>query len=107
MSTEREARHPFLRLAVLVLAGWLLLHLLPQLGIDLNIRIGPNRADQLGLVEIPEWVDAQIIEVDGLSRRAARRHGGLRLPGPLLADPRRGTPRGSPGAGELRRGGTV
>lgn len=72
MSTEREARHPFLRLAVLVLAGWLLLHLLPQLGIDLNIRIGPNRADQLGLVEIPEWVDTQIIEVDGLSRRGEK-----------------------------------
>lgn len=72
MSTEREARHPFLRLAVLVLAGWLLLHLLPQLGIDLNIRIGPNRADRLSLVEIPEWVDAQIIEVDGLSRRGEK-----------------------------------
>ncbi|MBE6921734.1 MAG: N-acetylmuramoyl-L-alanine amidase [Ruminococcaceae bacterium] len=64
MSGKRKKGHPLLRLAVLVLAGWLILTFLPQLG--------AMRVAQLSLVEIPEWVDVQIIQVDGLSRRGEK-----------------------------------
>lgn len=64
MSGKRKKGHPLLRLAVLALAVWLILTFLPQLG---TLRVA-----QLGLVEIPEWVDVQIIQVDGLSRRGEK-----------------------------------
>ena len=64
MSGKRKKGHPLLRLAVLALAGWLILTFLPQLG--------AMRVAQLSLVEIPEWVDVQIIQVDGLSRRGEK-----------------------------------
>ena len=64
MSGKRKKGHPLLRLAALVLAGCLIFTILPQLG---AIRVA-----QLSLVEIPEWVDAQIIQVDGLSRRGEK-----------------------------------
>ena len=64
MSGKRKKGHPLLRLAVLVLAGWLILTFLPQLG--------AMRVARLSLVEIPEWVDVQIIQVDGLSRRGEK-----------------------------------
>ena len=64
MSGKRKKGHPLLRLAVLALVGYLILAFLPQLG--------AMRVALLSLVEIPEWVDVQIIQVDGLSRRGEK-----------------------------------
>lgn len=64
MSTERKKRHPLMLLMSLILMGYLMLSLLP--------RLGALRVAQLSLVEIPEWVDVQIIDVDGLSRRGEK-----------------------------------
>lgn len=64
MSGKRKKGHPLLRLTALALVGYLILTFLPQLG--------AMRVAQLSLVEIPEWVDVQIIQVDGLSRRGEK-----------------------------------
>lgn len=68
MSGKRKIAQPLLILLTLMLAATLFLTLLPQL----NISFGGIRVDRLSLVEVPEWVDVQIIEVDGVSRRGEK-----------------------------------
>lgn len=68
MSGKRKNGQPLLILLALILPAALFLTLLPQL----NIFLGSLRVERLSLVEVPEWVDVQIIEVDGLSRRGEK-----------------------------------
>lgn len=65
MSGKRKIGAHLPVLLSLILAATLFLTLLPQL----NISFGAIRVERLALVEVPEWVDVQIIEVDGVSRR--------------------------------------
>lgn len=65
MSGKRKIAQPLLILLTLMLLGTLFLTLLPQL----DISFGAIRVERLALVEVPEWVDVQIIGVDGVSRR--------------------------------------
>ena len=51
-----------------MLLGSLFLTVLPQLGISL----GGSRVERLALVEVPAYVDVQIIPVDGVSRRGTQ-----------------------------------
>ena len=68
MSGKRKNSHSLLFLAGMMLMGALVLTFLPYLG----IKLGPNQVEQLGLTEVPVWVDVQIIEVDGVSRRGEK-----------------------------------
>lgn len=65
MSGKRKMGTPLLVLLTMMLLATLFLTLLPQL----NISFGAIRVERLALVEVPEWVDVQIIDVDGVSRR--------------------------------------
>lgn len=55
-------------LLALMLVSSLFLTVLPKLGITL----GPSPVEKLALTEIPPWVDVQIIETDGISRRGEK-----------------------------------
>lgn len=54
-----------LLLPLAMLLGSIFLTLLPRTGLSL----GSLRVDKLALTEVPQWVDVQIIGVDGTSRR--------------------------------------
>ena len=53
-------------LLAMMLVASLFLTLLPKL------NLGPDPVEKLALTEVPPWVDVQIIEVDGSSRRGQR-----------------------------------
>lgn len=62
---QKRNTHPFRFFLLLLLLGICLWQGLPQL----SRLLGGLRVQELSLVEVPEWVDAQIIPVDGGSRR--------------------------------------
>ena len=62
---RNKKRHPLRKLLLLAVGLWLAK---PQL----NSLFGGLRVQRLSLVEMPEWVDVQIIPVDGQSRRGER-----------------------------------
>ena len=68
MKKKRQPVPAGLILCALMLISSLFLTVLPKLGITL----GPNRVEKLALTEIPPWVDVQIIETDGVSRRGEK-----------------------------------
>lgn len=53
-------------LLAMMLVASLFLTILPKL------NLGPDPVEKLALTEVPPWVDVQIIEVDGSSRRGQR-----------------------------------
>lgn len=68
MKRKKNSVPAALILLALMLVSSLFLTVLPRLGISL----GPNRVEKLALTEIPPWVDVQIIETDGTSRRGEK-----------------------------------
>jgi N-acetylmuramoyl-L-alanine amidase len=62
---KQKKKHRFLRFLLLLAVLWFALPYLNPLLRDLQVR-------QLSLVEVPEWVDVQIIPVDGTSRRGEK-----------------------------------
>ena len=67
MKRKRKLR-PLGRLTVILLLGVCLWQGLPRL----NGVLGGLRVRELSLVEAPEWVDVQLIPVDGASRRGEK-----------------------------------
>ena len=65
MTGKRKKSILVLLLPIAMLLGSIFLTLLPRTGFSL----GSLRVDKLALTEVPQWVDVQIIEVDGTSRR--------------------------------------
>ena len=65
---RNKKRHPLRKLLLLLLLAVGLWLANPQL----SLFFGGLRVQRLSLVEMPEWVDVQIIPVDGQSRRGER-----------------------------------
>lgn len=68
MHGKKKHSLAWLLLPLGMLLGSLFLTILPQLGISL----GGFRVEKLALVEVPDYVDVQIIQVDGVSRRGTQ-----------------------------------
>ena len=68
MNRKKQTIPAWITLAALMLLGSLFLTALPRLGITL----GPSRVEKLALTEIPPWVDVQLLETDGISRRGEK-----------------------------------
>ena len=68
MSVKKQPIVTWLVLGAMMILASLFLTVLPKFGITL----GPDPVEKLALAQVPAWVDAQIIEVDGISRRGER-----------------------------------
>ncbi len=65
---KKQPVFTWLVLAAMMILASLFLTVLPKLG----LRIGPSPVEKLGLAQVPAWVEVQIIEVDGISRRGEK-----------------------------------
>lgn len=65
---KKQPVFTWLVLAAMMILASLFLTVLPRLG----LHIGPTPVEKLGLTQVPAWVDVQIIEVDGISRRGEK-----------------------------------
>ena len=65
---KKQPVFAWLVLAAMMILASLFLTVLPRLG----LHIGPTPVEKLGLAQVPAWVDVQIIEVDGISRRGEK-----------------------------------
>lgn len=68
MTVKKQPVVTWLVLGALMILASLFLTVLPRFGITL----GPDPVEKLALAQVPAWVDAQIIEVDGISRRGEK-----------------------------------
>ncbi len=68
MTAYKKKRHPILFLCLLMVLGAGVLTLLPQVG----GLPGKLRVEKLSLVEVPQWIDQQIIPLDEVSRRGLK-----------------------------------
>lgn len=68
MSVKKQPIVTWLVLGAMMILASLFLTVLPKFGITL----GPDPVEKLALAQVPAWVDAQIIEVDGISRRGEK-----------------------------------
>ena len=71
MEAYKRKQHPFLLLAVIVLLA-LSLNLLAGSGFGSFPGFGALRVRKLETVQLPQWVEVDLIEVDGVSRRGQR-----------------------------------
>ena len=65
---KKQPVFAWLVLAAMMILASLFLTVLPKFG----IRLGPDPVEKLGLAQVPAWVEVQIIEVDGISRRGEK-----------------------------------
>ena len=65
---KKQPVFTWLVLAAMMILASLFLTVLPKLG----LRIGPSPVEKLGLAQVPAWVEVQIIDVDGISRRGEK-----------------------------------
>ena len=68
MSKKYHPVYTWLVLAAMMILASLFLTVLPKFG----IRLGPDPVEKLALAQLPPWVEVQIIEVDGISRRGEK-----------------------------------
>ena len=68
MSKKYHPVYTWLVLAAMMILASLFLTVLPKFG----IRLGPDPVEKLALTQLPPWVEVQIIEVDGISRRGEK-----------------------------------
>lgn len=65
---KKQPVFAWLVLAAMMILASLFLTVLPRLG----LHISPTPVEKLGLAQVPAWVEVQIIEVDGISRRGEK-----------------------------------
>ena len=68
MSKKYHPVYTWLVLAAMMILASLFLTVLPKFG----IHLGPDPVEKLALAQLPPWVEVQIIEVDGISRRGEK-----------------------------------
>ena len=68
MSKKYHPVYTWLVLAAMMILASLFLTVLPKFG----IRLGPDPVEKQALAQLPPWVEVQIIEVDGISRRGEK-----------------------------------